>query len=124
MGRAANNLGEYVCTSGSFSGVRCNIKIVDDSQTVTISGHSVPYIVEAYRMDGTAATGEGDSGGPVFALSSNPAKVIARGTISAGKHGDEVACVGVGGRTCWKTVRYMPISVSLNNWAMTLNLGN
>jgi hypothetical protein len=78
--------GGYVCTSGSRTGVHCNIKIqYGDVEFINIGG--VNYLFHlwwAQQLNGTTATGRGDSGGPVFSLSSDPHKVIARGDSSEG----------------------------------------
>jgi streptogrisin D len=78
--------GEFLCTSGSFSGVICD-HVVD---IYWLAGFICGY--EAYgrwecwddlmltnQRQGLLATRDGDSGGPVFSLSGS--RVIAKGTI-------------------------------------------
>lgn len=85
VGRSGNFVGAWLCTSGAYSGVRCNIKITAVQEVNGNNrGHAVRELVRAYEVNYASAAGVGDSGGPVFSLSSDPSKVIAHGTISFG----------------------------------------
>ena len=74
--------GEWLCTSGAFSGTVCEIRAEQVGMTITIPGFNHVYdTVMAFHHGGGAAAGNGDSGGPVF--SAVDQKLTARGTLSA-----------------------------------------
>lgn len=85
VGSGQTFVGDRLCTSGSFSGTTCNIRAMSVGQTINVGGYGqVKQVVLADQQDGIAAVGNGDSGGPVFALTGlNNSQAIARGTISA-----------------------------------------
>jgi len=121
VGRAANFVGEYVCTSGSYSGVQCDLQINADNESRVINGVNVRSLIRAARTDGSFGAGTGDSGGPVFSVSPSDgyANVTARGGISLGE-GSPVSCTaGVAG-TCYNQIIYMPISVIVNTFGVSL----
>lgn len=82
VGAQRSYVGDWLCTSGSYSGARCGIRVSATNMTINI-GYLVYQIVRAEQVDYTNAAGNGDSGGPVFSLSSDPNKVIAKGTLTA-----------------------------------------
>ncbi|HYN96146.1 MAG TPA: hypothetical protein VES42_20060 [Pilimelia sp.] len=116
--------GLWVCTSGSFSGARCNIQIKGQNEWVqTSSGWFFP-MTRAERVDYQSAAGQGDSGGPVFALTADYSKVIAVGTISAGAVGSApAACTGVQGRLCSWKIWFADVADSLNRYNSSIVLG-
>lgn len=100
---ATSQPGHWLCTSGSFSGVRCNIRVTLVNQSFF---GAFPLVV-AEQQAHAAAGGNGDSGGPVFSLPSpDNGKVIAKGIISRGDPNTIVSCPGVpssGTRSCgWR----------------------
>jgi hypothetical protein len=126
VGQAGNAVGDLTCTSGSFSGVVCGVQVTATNVSSVVNGYNVTGLVEARRVDGSNAAGEGDSGGPVFSLESNPANVIAKGTIVSGRANTEVPCTGVPTsiiRKCYNKILYIPISVILSYYQATLVTG-
>lgn len=91
IGSSWSGLDDIVCTSGGFSGINCRQRVFD--RNLFIDPFGGPLFATA-QMDGLAAVGQGDSGGPVFAagLSSS----IAHGVISAIAQGEGRAteCLG------------------------------
>ncbi|MEU2613004.1 hypothetical protein ABZ570_15700 [Micromonospora sp. NPDC007271] len=111
-GATFSNVGNWLCTSGSRSGVRCNIRVTANNASW---GGRFP-MVYADQIDRLSAAGQGDSGGPVFELPSpDDGRVIAKGTITGGVDGTFVACTGEvwAGRVCsWRFV-YADVTQSL-----------
>ncbi|MCK2242935.1 MULTISPECIES: S1 family peptidase [unclassified Crossiella] len=83
-------VGQFVCTSGAFSGQHCNVKVT----AVNVPLPSLGFLdtVEAKQIHKTCAARPGDSGGPVYLPLAN-GQVNAKGTISAGYLGGAV-CPG------------------------------
>jgi hypothetical protein len=118
-------VGDWLCTSGAYSGARCNIQVKAVNQTINV-GYTIYQIVRAEQVDHTNAVGNGDSGGPVFSLSTDPNKVIAKGTNTAIDTSTAVACTGVpsgGGRTCAWRFYYVDIVNSLSAYGASLVTG-
>ncbi|GAA0412033.1 hypothetical protein GCM10009530_75740 [Microbispora corallina] len=125
-GRHFNHPGDYVCTSGAYSGTRCGIEIVDTNvtQTFFLGGKPVgPFnrLVLAEQVDGANAGGNGDSGGPVIEVDPvDTSKVWAKGIftgLDAG--GSPVACTGVptsASRQCSWRIWYTSIAQILNSF--------
>ncbi|GEM_PF-5648225 len=115
-------LNDMVCTSGSFSGARCSIKVTNTNTTETIGSYTVSGVVQGSRTDGTNAAGTGDSGGPVFlVVSVLNFQVSARGIISTGT--TEVPCTGVTtGRKCYSQVKWIPVTKALSVFGSAFNL--
>ncbi|MCY1076429.1 S1 family peptidase [Archangium lansingense] len=112
-------VGEYLCTSGAYSGVSCGIVTrTKDFFYYSYDTRLHGPLVMAEQVDYLAAAGEGDSGGPVFSLSPNEG-VIAKGTISAGDTANKLAsCTGIistngQNRLCSWEVVFTPIWTSL-----------
>jgi hypothetical protein len=81
--------GEYVCVSGSFTGVRCE-GVQDETdyfRTCYSDGScaSVPVVVYRHAR-GAALTQPGDSGAPVFIPRADNTTVIARGIHTGGSN--------------------------------------
>lgn len=110
---SSNWVGNWICTSGAYSGSRCGGKVVSTNETITIDGSLVFPLVRAERSDHTNLAGGGDSGGPVAQLSSsNPNGVHAKGTIVANDLNAPATCTGVPGsstRKCSWAVYYIDI---------------
>jgi hypothetical protein len=100
-GVSSNRDGDFVCASGSFSGAVCNILVTQTGLAIDFNGYGTVFdLVRADRQDSPrqAASGNGDSGGPMFSLDGDSA-VIARGTIT-GMPSDpslQDPCIGVPG---------------------------
>ncbi|WP_189113211.1 hypothetical protein [Pilimelia terevasa] len=94
--------GQWICTSGSFSGTRCAIQVVRTNEWVNITGIGWVYpLVRAEQYYRQNAVGQGDSGGPAFADEGNRARAL--GTNTAIDGGTQVACTGEGNRICaWR----------------------
>ncbi|MFS8102050.1 S1 family peptidase [Lentzea alba] len=102
--------GEWLCTSGAFSGTVCEIRAEQVGMSISLIGFgTVRDVVRAVHTGGGAAGGNGDSGGPV--VSAVDQRLTARGTLTAIQTGAEVRpCYGVpagNGRTCSRTI-YFP----------------
>jgi hypothetical protein len=107
----SNTPGMFVCTSGAFSGERCNIRVLAVNQDVNMGGRLVFPAVIAQRDDGQNAVGTGDSGGPVF-VPIGPNHLFAAGTISGGVlTATPASCTGqvFPTRTCSFRLIYAPI---------------
>ncbi|MCU1676052.1 MAG: hypothetical protein JWM93_810, partial [Frankiales bacterium] len=129
--------GKIVCTSGAFSGQVCNIQV----RTVnTISCVGQPTIQDPRetacsigastgdQLDGRAAAGKGDSGGPVYSWSGSA--IYAAGIISAGKHYDQqtgidytVPCdkYAFADRSCSRRVIWIAMPTIMKKWGLTVN---
>jgi hypothetical protein len=118
---------QYVCTDGSFSGERCNIKVESTTAFIYLSpGYKVGTVVKARQIDGLSASGPGDSGGPVFALDAQ-SNILAAGIINAGDSSPQIACSGIifdsrfGNRTCSNVVYYTDIWTLLDEHGVWLD---
>lgn len=114
-GWAKNYIGNTVCNNGATSGTRCG-KVTDDADT--IPGLSGSFYIRATATSGWMSAG-GDSGGPWTAATSGG--VIARGVHWGG--GTQVTCGNIDPKadtTCSKNSWYVPISVILNTWGVSL----
>ena len=80
--------GEYLCHSGSRSGVVCHIRNTNNMAHTMCDTDAYGVrqcysdLVLAERVNGMTAALPGDSGGPVFGLAHDPNRVIAKGTIT------------------------------------------
>lgn len=117
---ATNWTGDYVCAGGATTGTHCGT-ITDDS--VTYSGHTGSWYVRARASSG-AFIGGGDSGGPVYRSVSGG--VQARGIINAGYTATLTTCGAHNPDVdppCYRDMLYTPISVVLNSWGYSLEVG-
>jgi hypothetical protein len=121
QGATFSNIGNWLCTSGSYSGVRCNIQVLFNNQSV---GFVFPLVIAA-RSGGGNAGGQGDSGGPVFELPGpDNGKVIAKGIISVGIDGYTTPCTGQPvTRTCYSRIGYADVTQTLNYYGATIRTG-
>ncbi|MEN3612982.1 chymotrypsin family serine protease [Plantactinospora sp. ZYX-F-223] len=93
---STNQVGNLVCTGGSFSGTACGWTVRALNQTLTPEGGpTIRGLVRAEAANRVAGVGNGDSGGPVYVQSGNAG--TARGIISLRSNVREeiVACAGV-----------------------------
>jgi hypothetical protein len=113
--------GQFVCTSGAGTGAHCDIRI--DS----INNHSVLFLPEIFFVDGIVmatqisggvANGAGDSGGPVFTLSSDFSKVFAAGMIVGGQNPTPCQIAGQG--VCFNRVLFVDLGMILINHDVAL----
>ena len=72
-------LNDYWCYSGSQSGIICNNKVTSLNQTVVYPKDNKYYrnMVYTNQQDGTPASGNGDSGGPVITARNGNAYAVA-----------------------------------------------
>jgi hypothetical protein len=115
---AANWTGDSVCAGGATTGTHCGT-IIDDA--TTYPGYSGAWYVLARASSGALA-GQGDSGGPFYRTVSGG--VQARGIVNSGYV--QVACGSHnpdGNPNCYRDVLYTPISVVLNSWGYSLEVG-
>lgn len=122
VGRSGNFVGTMLCTSGALSGARCNIRITNTQQVgLYENGWFVKDMVAAVELAGANAAGGGDSGGPVFSLSSDPSKVRAHGTIASGQRSGATACTGVLNRFCTSSIFFTEIDNVLDHHGVWLD---
>ncbi|MFE7482985.1 S1 family peptidase [Streptomyces sp. NPDC057552] len=125
-GWAFPEVGQLVCSSGSFSGSRCVIKVTHNNVTLNLGGGLiVPGMVQAEQQGRTNAAGNGDSGGPVYGVRSDGG-ATASGIISAIDLSTSVTCTGVpagGGRSCAWRMFYVNIQNAMNVSKTTINMG-
>jgi hypothetical protein len=118
-GATFSNVGNWVCSSGSRSGIICNIRVIANNS----SWSGVFPMVYADQQNGVSGAGQGDSGGPVFELPSpDDGRVFAKGTITGGVDGTFVPCTGEvwAGRICsWRFV-YADVTQSLGFYGATI----
>ncbi|MFI9825902.1 S1 family peptidase [Streptomyces sp. NPDC052013] len=111
--------GQWVCTSGSYSGLRCGIQ-VDFVGITQLDGPLGPtyHLVQAHQLQGLQAARNGDSGGPVIQINSDMKSVTAKGVISQGLYPlQSVTCVGVSSNgICTDTIYYEDIKVAEALW--------
>lgn len=114
-GAARSFVGNYVCTSGAYSGTRCGSQVKAVNQTINV-GYLIYRTVRAEKLDRTNAIGNGDSGGPVYATTSDTTRVTAKGTNTAIDLSTATPCTGVpagAGRSCAWRFWYVDVVDSL-----------
>jgi hypothetical protein len=124
QGSQPSSEGDWLCTSGAWSGVRCGVQV----RRLWQSFDGVYPLVMSEQVDGRNAGGQGDSGGPVFTLPApDNGKVIAKGIMSRGDRNYLVACTGltVGPdagkpRLCFKRLYYVDVNQTLIKYGATL----
>jgi hypothetical protein len=84
VGTSMARKGSLVCTSGAWSGVHCDIKITKTDSTLDWGTHVSRAVSIGDQLQGEAAAGGGDSGGPVFTLTGDFSSVLAAGVIIGG----------------------------------------
>lgn len=112
VGTSAARTGSLVCTSGAWSGVHCDIKITKTGSTLDWGTHVSRAVSIGDQLQGRLASGNGDSGGPVFTLTDDFSSVLAAGVIIGGDDGRSATCTFRSGRcssrlffTDFRTVR-------------------
>ncbi len=128
VGASRSYVGQWLCTSGAYSGARCGIQVKATNQTIWVGSYYMYGMVYAEQVNRTNAAGNGDSGGPVFSLSADPNKVIAKGTISAGDRSwyGSATCTGVPAsstRGCSWRLWYADIANSLARYGASIVTG-
>lgn len=119
-GSSGSHKGDYLCASGSYAGIRCNLKVIDMNIGRNVNGFTVIQHSAQQVTAGGVAAANGDSGGPV--ITNSPSQVYARGLISQYEPGTSVSCgSGVAsGTTCWNKFWYTPISTIMSKASRTL----
>ncbi|MEU7751947.1 hypothetical protein AB0B57_15260 [Micromonospora sp. NPDC049101] len=108
IGASASQVGNWVCTSGAYSGTRCSIQVKARNLCINVRNFgTVCGQVQAENTTHTNAVGQGDSGGPVEIVNAaNTLQVWATGTNTAiDDTNTSVACTGYvpTGRVCaWR----------------------
>ena len=120
IGSLGNSNGDFVCSSGSYLGEACNLKITNNNATAYIQNNSYKVVL-AKNQSGQAAVCKGDSGGPVYAVTSGPGTRYdyAKGVISLGA-GSVAPTAGAGG-TCYQQVAYRDVRKVLSEFRVSLN---
>jgi hypothetical protein len=125
VGASHSYVGDWLCTSGAYSGARCNIQVKAVNVNLNV-GYTIYQTVRAEQVDHTNAVGNGDSGGPVFSLSADPNKVIAKGTNTAIDLSTQVPCTGIPTSTyrkCAWRMYYVDVVNSLNAYGASIVTG-
>jgi hypothetical protein len=113
--------GAVVCTSGAFSGERCNITVRRVNVTIPVAGRQLTGQVMAEQNQRTNAAGEGDSGGPVY-LRRSDGGVSAEGTITAIDTTTLVPCTEIAdGRRCAWRMYFSSIDNATSYFRITVN---
>ncbi|MET7549700.1 S1 family peptidase [Streptomyces sp. NPDC005500] len=120
----SNYSGNYVCTSGAFSGEHCGVKL--DLIDITVSldnGQNVFPEIRGIATNGGCAVAPGDSGGPVYTYyyhGGSFSNVLAQGVISAG-NGILTPCGLEGaGAFGWPAVFFVDAQKALSFFKATL----
>jgi hypothetical protein len=123
----ANIAGLEVCTSGSFSGERCEVVIrrVDVSYLLPVSVHLTLEVESAVYASSPRAiavvNARGNSGGPVILRGTSPTREVkAMGTISASSTAAQFGCSVYDARICFSDVFYADINLLLQEYGATL----
>lgn len=126
IGALHSFVGDYVCTSGAYSGTLGNIQVKVVHETINI-GYLVYGVVRAEQLDHHNAVGNGDSGGTVEATSAaDTTKVYAKGTNTAIDTSTGTACTGIpagGGRTCAWRMWFVDVTDSLSAYGASIVTG-
>ncbi|MFF0151981.1 hypothetical protein [Micromonospora sp. NPDC005203] len=108
IGATPSQVGNWVCSSGAYSGTRCSIQVKARNLCINVRDFGrVCGQVQAENTTGANAVGQGDSGGPVEIVNAaNTLQVWATGTTTAiDDTNTSVACTGYvdSGRVCaWR----------------------
>jgi hypothetical protein len=115
-----SEVGDGLCTSGAWSGIRCGIKV----KAQYVKFDNVFPLVQAERADHLSAAGKGDSGGPVFQLPSpDNGYVIAKGIVSKADSTASASCVGIAGPPCSWRIYYADATVTLTKYSASIIKG-
>lgn len=126
QGTGSNFVGMLICTSGSFSGERCDGQVESVDQLQLSFGPNASGLVDelvfATQLSGSNLGGTGDSGGPVYSFRIDLRHIRARGILSAESLLDaasgidfRVPCTGdiSPGRICSRRLAYSTIQNSM-----------
>lgn len=113
-----SGLNDIVCTSGGYTGSNCRQRVID--RNLFFEDPFGGPLFATLQMDGLAAVGQGDSGGPVYAAGLS--NTIAHGVISAIQTGPGRAteCMGwvPDGRQCSDLALHAELQPVLNTLGM------
>lgn len=130
VGGAANSfIGDLVCTGGAFSGTICGIRVAATGLAITFdppaNGVGAMTGMVNAQLVGQAAAGQGDSGGPVYAINPGTNTITARGVISAidAQPANVLPCQGYsgGGRVCSRSMFYGPVLAIMSTIGVHIN---
>jgi hypothetical protein len=123
--------GRSLCTSGSYSGIRCGGRVDSSAWTTVVhrDSNGNNYTAKGWwtiKDNGTNLGGFGDSGAPVWQNHSDGTGV-AMGHIQAGwtGAGAQVACTGyvdIAWRRCFNRVFISDIVDIVNQWSLSVTL--
>ncbi|MEO3808316.1 hypothetical protein ABGB17_04870 [Sphaerisporangium sp. B11E5] len=122
VGTSQARTGSLVCTSGAWSGVHCDIKITKTGSTLDWGTHVSRAVSIGDQLQGQAAAGGGDSGGPVFTLTSDFSSVLAAGVIIGGDNRRPATCTGWSGR-CSTRVFFTDFRTVRSHWGLSWMAG-
>lgn len=128
-GASRSTIGELVCTSGSYTGTVCGIRVAATGISYQFDppAHGVGVMTNMVnaQLPGVSVAGNGDSGGPVYAIRTTDQRAIARGVISAIDLNQERPCTGYvyPGRACSSSVLYGEVVDIMNTIGVRINVG-
>ena len=128
-GASRSTIGELVCTSGSYTGTVCGIRVAATGISYQFDppAHGVGVMTNMVnaQLPGVSVAGNGDSGGPVYAIRTTDQRAIARGVISAIDLNLERPCTGYvyPGRRCSSSVLYGEVVDIMNTIGVRINVG-
>jgi hypothetical protein len=120
-GWGVNRVGDFVCTSGAFSGELCDIEITDVHAEVPTSAGTFVEMAEGEQIQLKSAAGQGDSGGPVFSWDTDDT-VTARGLVAAGDPDTRTLCTGIdpSNRICSWRIYFSQMQYAVNHYRATV----
>ncbi|MFC6023075.1 hypothetical protein ACFP2T_43855 [Plantactinospora solaniradicis] len=127
-GASRNTIGNLVCTSGSYTGTVCGIRVAATGISYRFEPpeHGVGVMTNMVnaQLPGVSVAGNGDSGGPVYAIRTTDQRAIARGVISAIDLELQEPCTGYvyPGRQCSSSVFYGEVADIMNTIGVRINV--
>lgn len=122
-GSGWSGMNDVYCTSGGYSGINCRQQVID--RNIFLGEPFGGPLFLTRQLDGIAAVGSGDSGGPIFHNGGNGAS--ARGVISAvDTRSPNRQCVGWNpdnDRDCSDVALYAELQPVLDTLGMTVIFG-
>lgn len=127
--RPSDNLGEPVCTSGAFSGTRCNGASIDSYSHYGYWCTDPPgsacfsdLILWSTQQDihDPELAGHGDSGGPVYLDPTYLSGYLFAVGLVHGPAGNSASCVGIAGAPCTNGITFSDVYTDASDWSLSL----
>ncbi len=118
-GTVASVVGRTTCSSGSFTGVHCGLKIINVNSTFNWGEGAINGAIAQHPSTTGVAAGTGDSGGPVFTVKAdNSSQILATGLISG--ISSFVSCGSYPSGKCGRNLLYVPIDRIVTYYPLSL----